>query len=209
MVGGVCGTAFACVTSYFEGKIIANNENYENIYVDNVCAMVYPAYAPRIIPKEAMEVLITKFEESGIGTNSFEYKLFRSYYLSYDPAAYGDTSIYPEYVKDHVKQFVIKNLNDFYSLEVEKHEGVLYIIDSSVTNVQDIERATEIFISVFDNDIYAVEKFCYEYNIKCGKLYCYSFAEGDVLTRDDLEGFNFEYIWEETEDGIIQKIFVD
>jgi hypothetical protein len=60
----------------------------------------------------------------------------------------------------------------------------------------------------FGNDAKAIEKFCADNNIKCGKLYCHSFDEGETVTREALEGFDFEYIWEETEDGIIQKIFV-
>lgn len=209
LVGGIAGTSFSCVTSYFAGEVTVSADGFEQCVSDPISAMLYPAYMPVLLTEDAMELVKEKLKSSEI--DDFYYKKFMTYYQRLDlDTAYKGSDEERAQRREEALLAYFEHLNStstaLYSVDVG--EVRCWYVLATDTSVDELATNSRLLVNAFGGaENFAV--FCMENNIKCGQLYCYSFDNSTNITQENLTTFDFENLWKETRNGVILRAFED
>ena len=207
LAGGIAGTAFSCVTSFFEGSMSVNAQGYKQCLKDSISAMLYPAYMPVLLTEEAMKLVQKKLKESE--ADDFNYKKFMSFYQridldSVDRISNEDRAERREEALLAYFEHLNSTSTALYETDVSQVR-LWYVLDSA-TSVEELASNSQLLINAFGS-AETFSAFCVEHHIKCGQLCCYSFDMGASVSREKLANFDFDRLWIETQGGVTLRAF--
>lgn len=178
-IAGVIGEAYACVTSYFDGKIHAdeieyNQYEYPDGQVDKELecitstlttdgiANIPEGAVPAIMTEAVMQKLIDSLDDWS-GQKMLSFYMQSDYYTELEIAA---------------SQYTTDNTNT-----------VFYLLDPEC-KPREIRELSRLILEGF-KDV-SFEDFCRENSVKYGTYYCYDLRG---LTECSFGGFDFDNIW--------------